>query len=138
MEEEGIVKKVDGNMAQVAFVKKGGCGSGCSSCKSGCAKDTIIIDLSNTLSANVGERVLVSMDNKTFSNMTFWAYAFPTILTVTTLVICLYGLNALNITNYEVYSILLALAAMTISYKLGGKLNKNKNKYTFKMVRILK
>jgi sigma-E factor negative regulatory protein RseC len=137
MQEEGTIKKVSGDIATVAFVKKGGCGSGCSSCKSGCPKDTILVDLENTESATIGERVLVSMDNKVFSNMTFWAYAFPTIITVITLVICLYLFNKLNLANSEVYSVLLALVTMIISYMLGSKLNKKQDKYSFKMIKKL-
>ncbi|MEW8993165.1 SoxR reducing system RseC family protein [Clostridium sp.] len=135
MQEEGIIKKINGDIATVAFVKKGGCGGGCSSCKSGCPKDTILVDLKNTEQANIGERVLVSMDNKVFSNMTFWAYAFPTIVTVIALVICLYIFNKLNLANSEVYSVLLALVAMVISYVLSSKLNKKQDKYSFKMIK---
>jgi sigma-E factor negative regulatory protein RseC len=137
MQEEGIIKKINGNIATVAFVKKGGCGGGCSSCKSGCPKDTILVDLENTESATIGKKVLVSMDNKVFSNMTFWAYAFPTIITVITLVICLYIFNKLNLANYEVYSVLTALAAMVISYMISAKLNKKQDKYSFKMIKKL-
>jgi len=63
VQEEGIIKKINGDIATVAFVKKGGCGGGCSSCKSGCPKDTILVELKNTEHATVGERVLVSMDD---------------------------------------------------------------------------
>ena len=75
------------------------------------------------------------MDNKVFSNMTFWAYAFPTIITVITLVICLYIFNKLNLANYEVYSVLMALVAMVISYMISAKLNKKQDKYSFKMIK---
>lgn len=138
MQEEGIVKRIDGSTAKVAFVKKGGCGGGCSSCKSGCPKDTITVELINTENASVGDRVLVDMDNKSFSNMAFWAYCFPAVITLVVLCISLYFLNKAGINNYEVYSILIGLAAMVISYAIGGKLNKNKDKFGFKMIKILK
>lgn len=137
MEEQGIIKRIDGDMAKVAFVKKGGCGGGCSSCKSGCPKDTILIDMKNTENATVGEKILVSMDSKTFSNMTFWAYGFPTAITVIALALSLFILGRLNVVNYEVYSIFIGLIAMIISYKLGGKLNKHTDKYSFNMVKKL-
>ncbi|MEG1254558.1 SoxR reducing system RseC family protein [Clostridium sp.] len=138
MEEEGIVKRIDGNIAKVAFTKKGGCGGGCSSCKSGCPKDTIMVDLENTKDATAGDRVLVSMDNAVFKNMTFWAYAFPTIITVITLIVTLYIFNKLTINNYELYSAISAIIAMFISYKISGNLNKNENKYSFKMIKKIR
>ncbi|MDU1412670.1 MAG: SoxR reducing system RseC family protein [Clostridium sp.] len=138
MQEEGIVKKIYGDTAKVAFVKKGGCGGGCSSCKSGCPKDTIIVDLKNTQDATIGDRVLVDMDSKTFSNMAFWAYAFPAIVTVIALSLSIYLLNKFNVNNYEVYSILIGFIAMIISYKLGGKFNKHKDKYGFNMIKKLR
>lgn len=137
MEEQGIVKKIDGDVARVAFVKKGGCGGGCSSCKSGCPKDTIMVDLKNTENASVGEKVLVAMDSKTFKNMTFWAYGFPTIITVIALALSIFILNKLNVANYEIYSILIGIIAMIISYKIGSKLNKHTDKYSFKMIKKL-
>ncbi|MFR1708346.1 MAG: SoxR reducing system RseC family protein [Clostridium sp.] len=137
MQEEGIIKKINGDIATVAFVKKGGCGGGCSSCKSGCPKDTILVELENTQAATIGEKVLVSMDNKVFSNMTFWAYAFPTIITVITLIICIYIFNKLNVINSEVYSVLIALVSMVISYMISAKLNRKQDKYSFKMMKKL-
>lgn len=137
MEEQGIIKRIDGDIAKVAFIKKGGCGGGCSSCKSGCPKDTIIVDLKNTEGASVGEKVLVSMDSGTFKNMTFWAYGFPTLITVIALALSLFIFNKMNLANYEVYSIFIGLIAMVISYKLGGKLNKHTDKYEFKMIKKL-
>ncbi|MEG0132804.1 MAG: SoxR reducing system RseC family protein [Clostridium sp.] len=138
MEEEGIVKRIDGNIAKVAFTKKGGCGGGCSSCKSGCPKDTIMVDLENTKAAIAGDRVLVSMDNAVFKNMTFWAYAFPTIITVITLMVTLYVFGKFNLNNYELYSAFSAIVAMLISYKISAKINKGEDKYTFKMIRKIK
>ena len=137
MEEQGIIKRIDGDTAKVAFVKKGGCGGGCSSCKSGCPKDTILVDLENSLEASVGEKVLVEMDSKTFKNMTFWAYGFPTIVTVIALTLSIFIFSKMQLANYEVYSILVGLIAMMISYKLSGKLNKHTDKYEFKMVKKL-
>lgn len=77
------------------------------------------------------------MDSKTFKNMTFWAYGFPTIVTVIALALSIFIFSKMQLANYEVYSILVGLIAMMVSYKLSGKLNKHKDKYEFKMVKKL-
>lgn len=137
MQEIGVVKSVNGENAKVVFIKKGGCGGGCSSCKSGCPKDTIEVDLKNTKEAVIGDKVLVDMDTKSFNNLALWGYAFPSLITVIVLLASIYILKRLSIANYEVYSILLGFVGMIISYKVGSKLNNNKNSFGFNMVKKL-
>lgn len=137
MQEIGVVKSVNGEDAKVVFIKKGGCGGGCSSCKSGCPKDTIEVDLKNTKDVSIGDKVLVDMDTKAFNNLAFWGYAFPSFVTVIVLIAAIYILNKLNVPNFEAYAILIGFAGMLVSYKIGSKLNKNKEKFGFNMVKKL-
>lgn len=138
LQKEGYVKRIDGDIAKVVFPKPGGCGGGCSSCSSHCPKDTLTIDLKNTQDASVGDRVVVDMDAKAFNNLTLWAYAFPTAVTVVVLSLCLYLFNKFNVNNYEVYSCLIALASTFISYRIGAAINKGKdNKFDFQMIKKL-
>lgn len=139
MEQNGLVKSISGDIAKVAFVKKSGCGGGCSACKSGCPKDTVILDVHNSLNAKIGDEVIVSMNSTKLSKMTFWAYIFPVIITLLTLVASIYILKNYNLPNYELYSALLSILAMILSYKIGGTLNKNKNdNYELEVVKVIR
>lgn len=139
MEQNGIVKSVNGNIAKIAFVKKTGCGGGCSGCKSGCPVDTVILEVTNTKNAKAGDSVIVSLEEKALSKMNFWAYIFPTIFTIIILLVSLTLLDTLKVPKYELYSALLSLFAMVISFKIGGIINNRKNTSDFdlKMIKIL-
>ncbi|MEG0775745.1 SoxR reducing system RseC family protein [Clostridium sp.] len=137
MEQKGVVKSVNGDVAKVAFIKKSGCGSGCSSCKSKCGpQDIIFVDVKNTQNAKIGDEVKVALQGKDFSKMTFWGYGFPTLITILTLVLGLFLFDSLSLANYELYAALLSLGAMAVSYKIGGIINKNKenSNYSLQMI----
>lgn len=138
MEQNGIVKSVNGNIAKIAFVKKTGCGGGCSGCKSGCPVDTVILEVANTENAKTGDSVIVSLEDKTLSKMNFWAYIFPTVFTITILLGSLTLFEALRVTNYELYSALLSIVAMVASFKIGGIINKRSNTTDFNLKMIKK
>ncbi len=133
MEQEGVVKKINSNMATVAFIKKSGCGGACSSCKGGCPKDTILMDIENTADAKIGEKVIVEIENDTFKRLTFLAYVFPSIITLIALSISMVIFKANNFKYYELYSVIVAIIAMVLSFKISKKLNKHDDNYVFKM-----
>ncbi len=127
MEQNGIVKSINGDIAKIAFVKKTGCGGGCSGCKTGCAVDTVVLDVENTENAKIGDSVVISLENRDLSKMNFWAYIFPTTLTILTLFISLTIFNHLRMANYELYAGVLSILAMVLSFKIGGIISKKAN-----------
>ncbi|GAA0125046.1 MULTISPECIES: SoxR reducing system RseC family protein [Clostridium] len=137
MEQNGVVKRINGDIAEIAFIKKSGCGGNCGSCKSPCPSDTIIIPVQNTLDANVGDAITVSVNNKAFSSMTFWAYVFPTIMTLIGLFGGVFTFKALNISNYELFGAIIGLVFLVVSFLLSSKLNKKSKdgSYDFKMIK---
>lgn len=137
MEQKGRIKKVNGDIAEVAFVKKSGCGGNCSGCKSGCPSDMILINIENTLNASIGDEVLVSIQDKTFSKMTFWAYFFPTVMTLLGLIGGIVLFKSLGMKNYELYGSAIGFIFLLLSYSLSGRLNKKSNKdpFTFEMIK---
>ncbi len=139
MEQSGIVKSINGDIAKIAFVKKTGCGGGCSGCKSGCPVDTVILDVKNTENAKIGDSVVVSLEDNALSKMNFWAYIFPTVFTIIILLGSLFVLNSLNVSKYELYSGILSMLAMVIAFKIGGIISKRKNTADFnlKMLKIM-
>ncbi len=138
MEQIGIVTVLHGDVATVAFKKKTGCGGSCGACKENNSENTIFMKVRNTENCNIGDKVVVSMKNNTFSNMTFWAYGFPTLITVITLAVTLFIFNSLELKNYELYSIILSMGAMVYSFILTKKLCKQDDEYVFKIIRVLK
>lgn len=139
MEQIGVVKSINGDIAKIAFIKKSGCGGGCSSCKSGCPQDTVILEVQNTENAKIGDEVVVSINSSELSKMNFWAYVFPTFITIIILTISLAIFNYFTIANYELYASGLALMAMIVSFKIGGVVSKknNKGELQLKMIKLL-
>ncbi|MGL4731851.1 MAG: SoxR reducing system RseC family protein [Clostridium sp.] len=137
MEEKGVVRKVIGNTAEIAFIKKSGCGGNCGACKSPCPTDTVIIPVENTLEAKVGDRVTISVNNKAFSSMTFWAYVFPTLMTILGLVGSILIFKNLNVKNYELYATLVGMLFLIIAFYISSRLNKKAKdgSYNFKMIK---
>lgn len=137
MEQKGRIKKINGNIAEVAFIKKSGCGGNCSGCKGSCPSDMLVINIENTLNASVGDEVLVSIHDKTFSKMTFWAYFFPTIMTLLGLIGGIVLFKSLGLKNYELYGSVIGILFLLFSYIMSGRFNKRKNDnpFTFEMIR---
>ncbi|WP_040327302.1 SoxR reducing system RseC family protein [Clostridium ihumii] len=139
MEQDGVVKKINGDTADIAFIKKSGCGGNCGSCKSPCPSDIIIIPVKNTLDAKVGDKIKISVGKEAFSNMTFWAYVFPTIMTLIGLIGSMFLFKSLNFKSYEVLSVVVGIIFLVISFLISSKLNKKAKdgSYNFKMIKKL-
>lgn len=138
MEQIGVVKSINGDIAKIAFIKKSGCGGGCSSCKSGCPQDTVILEVQNMENAKVGDEVVVSITNSELSKLNFWAYVFPTFITILILAVSLAIFNYFSIANYELYASGFALIAMILSFKIGGVVSKKNSKdgMQLKMIKL--
>jgi len=134
MNQAGYVAKVEGNKAHVMFKRMSECGDKCATCSSGCEAPPLILDIENTLYADVGDYVEVNMEDDTFFKFTFFAYVVP-------LVMMLVGI-ALGyvLTHNELISIFVGLAFLAIAYiilRIVNNLHVKKQEEAIKMIRIL-
>lgn len=78
MRKTGIVKTVGAN-AEVAIIRESSCGENCASCKGGCTPSETIIVAENKLGAEVGDKVVLEMQDKNALTAAFVAYIIPLI-----------------------------------------------------------
>ena len=78
MRTEGIVKKLDGNLAVVSVIRRDSCGGNCSSC-GGCGKKEAVTYAENRINAGVGDRVRLESDSKRVLGVAFLLYILPVI-----------------------------------------------------------
>lgn len=129
MQEKGIVKNVNGENVRVAFIKKSGCGGNCHKCN-GCPKDTLILDVKNTLDAKIGDEITVEVKQKEFSQMVVLAYIVPGVLFFLGLLL------TYMFTHNELLAALVGFVVLVITYTITGRLNKNKEeKYNLTMIK---
>lgn len=135
MEEKGRIRSIKGDIAEIAFIKKSGCGGNCSSCKTPCSRDMVYVDVKNTLNAKVGDEVIITVTDSAFKSMTFWAYVVPTIMTLIGLFGGVAFFKYLNLKDYELYGAITAFVFLVLAYLISSKLNKKAKdgSYTFTM-----
>lgn len=142
MTEIGYITSIKGDYALVSFKRKSGCGHDCSSCGGGCASAAdVTTEVRNILGAQVGDRVRVEMKQGTYNKLLLWVYAFPLFMLVFSIVVGYTVFNSLGYSNSELLSLLLGLAALSISYFVLHKISKKsakKSEFTLQMTEIIK
>ena len=78
MLQNGIVKKIKDNMAEVEIQRSSACGESCASCGL-CPGQTAVVTASNDIHATVGDRVTIDMADKKVLGAAFLVYIVPLI-----------------------------------------------------------
>ncbi|WP_027625881.1 SoxR reducing system RseC family protein [Clostridium lundense] len=134
MNQIGYVKEIQGDTAFVIFKRLSSCGDNCASCSGSCEAPPLVLDMDNTISAQVGDSVEVIMEDNTFFKFTFFAYVVP-------LILMLAGIAVGYLTTHnELTATFTGLAFLALSYGILRIVNNNhaKNKKeTVAMVRII-
>lgn len=142
MTEIGYITDIHGEYASVAFKRKSGCGDNCATCKSSCsAKAGVSVEVKNTLNANVGDQVKVSIEGKLLNKMITLAYVFPLIMLFVGIGVGINIFKGMGNSNYELLSFLLGMVFLAVSYVALNLINKNKAKnkeYVLEMIDIMR
>jgi len=77
VEKNGFVISVVGDIAHVSVIRPSECGDKCSSCSGSCNVQSMVVQVSNTLSAHVGDRVELSMQSAQLVKLSFLLYTVP-------------------------------------------------------------
>lgn len=137
MTEVGYITSIQGEFASVVFKRKSGCGDNCASCKSACASAAVTNKIENTLGANKGDRVKVSIEEKIFNKMLLLAYTFPLIMMVVGIGIGTVVFKGAGYANYEFLSFILGMILLVISYVILSVLNKKNKKNKNEILRMV-
>ncbi|MCY6484297.1 SoxR reducing system RseC family protein [Clostridium aestuarii] len=141
MKETGYIVSTNGEYASVVFKRGSACGENCGSCKGGCEVSAVTTQIKNTLGANVGDKVKVTLEQKVFNKMILWVYVFPLVMMVIGIG---FGINVFKdagYKNYELFSFLLGMVALAISYlilNIVSKKMRNNNDCSLRMVEVIK
>jgi sigma-E factor negative regulatory protein RseC len=141
MEELGYVTSIRGEYAFVSFKRKSGCGDNCASCKAGCAANPVFTEIKNTMGAKVGDQVRVAISQRAYNKMILWVYVFPLIMLAIGIVGSTEVFKAAGLVSYELYSFLVGILALAISYAFVSKISKKTatdRDFNLEMIKVIK
>lgn len=123
MNKKGMVSKVDKDKLQVIFTRSSACGD-CSSC-GGCEAETLNLNATNDIDAQVGDFVEIEYNTKNMLKSTLLLYIFPLIM----LVIGIFAGNYLNLAgnsdSKDLISFVFGVGLMLISYIIINRIDRN-------------
>ena len=133
MEQCGIVIEIVidivENKAKVLIKTKSGCGD-CTRCTSSCTTSTTYVYADNTINAEIGDKVHVTMEKSSYNKMLILAYLFPTISLIIGIFIGVY------VFKNELLAILIGFTMCIFTYILFGKFFKNDD-YEYKLTKMI-
>lgn len=128
MTNSGVVTRVYENKAEIRFIKESACSGNCSSCGA-CVSKPIDIIVENILEAKTGDKVIIETGTNKILLTAFLIYILPLCILLT-IYFCLFKYFGNTV------SISIGIIAFVLSFFIAQKYC-NKNKYEFKMIRIL-
>ncbi|MGE4352648.1 MAG: SoxR reducing system RseC family protein [Oscillospiraceae bacterium] len=130
-----VTKLLPGGMAEIAVRRESACGGNCRTCGGACSfKNLVKVNAANTITAGVGDRVVVSSSTSGVMTAAFIVYLLPLILFFIG-----YGITA-AMQAAEKVSIIVSLAGFFAGVALAIPLNrwfKEKKVTTFEIVSVI-
>ena len=117
MQQRGFVSIADDKQARVIIRRESACGGNCGSCGGGCDDSkSITLDLDNTLSAKVGDYVIIESKSSTILKSAFIAYIMPLFFMIVGVLVGMTVFEGMGYANYEAVGFLVGLIFLGISY----------------------
>ena len=110
MNEEGVVVSVLGDTMQVQVARKSACGSECANCSAHCSDRAAVVEVTNSIHAVVGDRVLLQMSSNKVLKAAFLVYIYPILAMIVGY------LAADSIIQNEMFSAIFGFIIMIISF----------------------
>lgn len=82
MEQIGVVKKTEENVADITVNRVSACGENCAHCKGGCTPSSVTVRVENPVGAKIGDRVKIETDTKKVLFASFVLYILPVLFTI--------------------------------------------------------
>ncbi|MDO5041582.1 MAG: SoxR reducing system RseC family protein [Peptoniphilus sp.] len=113
MQREGIVIKVVENNIEITTVRPSACGESCETCSAKCAESKPMTQIfPNTIGAEVGDRVILEVNNKNYLRYILLIYAVPLVF----FVVGVFLSNIVLKEDRQIFSFLIGLVSMAASY----------------------
>ncbi len=140
MEQIGYIRNTSNGMAEVEVRRISGCGGSCSSCGGSCDVPSIIIKIENSIGAKPGDYVEIKGQSNKIIRYALIVYMIPFFMLILGIMMSTVLLKSLGINNSELYSFLIGILFLGISFLILKRIDnsiKKKNDKAIKMVRIL-
>ena len=140
MEQVGYIRKIVDDKAEVEVKRISSCGGGCSSCGGSCNVPSITVVIRNPINAEVGDYVEIKAKSKNIIKYALIVYMIPFTMLILGIILGMNLLQSMNISDYEIYSFIIGLIFLGISFLIVRKIDKsikNKNQNTMEMIRII-
>ena len=139
MEQIGYIRNTSNGMAEVEVRRISGCGV-VSSCGGSCDVPSIIIKIENSIGAKPGDYVEIKGQSNKIIRYALIVYMIPFFMLILGIMMSTVLLKSLGINNSELYSFLIGIVFLGISFLILKRIDnsiKKKNDKAIKMVRIL-
>lgn len=140
MEQIGYIRNTSNGMAEVEVRRISGCGGSCSGCGGSCDVPSIIIKIENSIGAKPGDYVEIKGQSNKIIRYALIVYMIPFFMLILGIMMSTVLLKSLGINNSELYSFLIGIVFLGISFLILKRIDnsiKKKNDKAIKMVRIL-
>lgn len=126
MNKTGVVIRKDMNKAVIQIERTGECGDKCASCSASCKVPNMEVEVENTLDAEIGDYVNISIGKKTLITSSFILYTIPLISFILGVIIG-YNISVYyKLADGELVSIGLGFLTLILSYFIISKLTSHK------------
>ncbi|CDZ75032.1 putative membrane protein [Peptoniphilus sp. ING2-D1G] len=125
MQREGIVVKVVEDNIEITTVRPSACGESCETCSAKCAESkTMTQTFPNTINAEVGDRVVIEVNDKNYLKYILLVYAVPLVFFIAGV---FFSSLIIKGDHRQILSFFIGLIAMATSYLIIKKID---DKYT--------
>lgn len=116
MEKIGYVIAESNGKVILDLKRTGSCGDKCNTCKSHCEIPSVQVEMDNVLNVKRGDFVEVGMNTTELVKSAFIIYTIPLIMFILGISISVKVLQARGIINYEIYSLVIGLFVLAITF----------------------
>lgn len=136
MNQNGRIKKIDGNTAIVSIKRQSMCGDNCKGCSSACNVPEMDIRADIIPNIEIGDEVEISSEDISVLKYSFILYGVPLIIMVVVIFLVSFLIKG---ENGQVYAALIGLLSLIISFFILKKYDKlESSKKSFKYIILRK
>lgn len=130
MKQRGQVVSVANDTAHIVVSRQSACGSNCAACGGNCAENKVdLIEINDAYGLKAGDYVELETDDKAVLSYIGLVYGVPLVFFILGFLIGISIFKNIHPANYEIYSGLVGLVALIISYFCIRNVDKKFNHY---------
>lgn len=116
MYQLGYISEIKEDIAEVEVKRMSACGGNCSSCGGSCSAPSMKISMKNTLNADKGDYIEISVKTDRVIFSAFIVYGIPLITMIFGIITGIKIFNNVGVSNEETYGLFMGLIFLVLSY----------------------